>query len=163
MDAFSSAPRDHPTDPFSRLFYLVEKLRKRLSDPSGTTSDEVRGTLEEVEDILWDLERRFSELERSINALASLRLTEKQRRILRWLGENKEREIVYTRLVDLISREFRMPKSTARWNLRILREAALLEAGDRRNKGLPVRLTEAGRIALLDLSNAEDVIRALDQ
>jgi antitoxin (DNA-binding transcriptional repressor) of toxin-antitoxin stability system len=33
-----------------------------------------------------------------------------------------------------------------RWNLQGLREANLIRAGDRENKGVPVELTDAGRI-----------------
>ena len=38
------------------------------------------------------------------------------------------------------------PKSTVRWNLRGLRDAGLIRAGDRENKGIPVGLTELGRL-----------------
>ena len=95
-----------------------------------------------------ELGEYLEEIERSLNALTALRLTEKQRRILRLLSESRDRRLVYTQAVNVVSKEFQIPESTARWNLRILRESALLEAGDCQNKGVPIRITEAGRIAL---------------
>jgi len=139
----------------------MKEFREKISNPSDSCRLEAHKTLWEVETILRELEEKFSELERSVSALALLHLTEKQQRILNWLSENNEEEIVYTRMVNIISKEFNMPESTARWNLRILREAALLEAGDQANKGIPVKLTEAGRIAL-EMINVENLLRNMD-
>lgn len=161
MTVFSIAPRHYPVDSFSRIFRLMEEFKEKVSSPSDSSRLEAYKTLWEVETILRELEEKFSELEKSISALASLRLTEKQRRILQWLAENNEEETVYTRMVNTISREFEMPESTARWNLKILREAALLEAGDRANKGIPVKLTEAGRIAL-EVLTVENLLRNMN-
>ena len=85
-------------------------------------------------------------LERALMAAASMRLTRKQRLMLRWLVENYRGEEVYTSLIERISEDLGIPKSTVRWNLRGLREAGLIRAGDRENKGIPVRLTERGRM-----------------
>jgi DNA-binding MarR family transcriptional regulator len=161
VTVFFTAHRQYPVDSFSKVFDLMKEFRERISNSSDSSSHEADKTLWEVETILRELEERFSELERSVSALALLRLTAKQERILKWLKENNEEEIVYTRMVNVISKEFNMPESTARWNLRILREAALLEAGDRANKGIPVKLTEAGRIAL-DVISVENLLRNRD-
>lgn len=40
-----------------------------------------------------------------------------------------------------------MPLSTVRWNLKILKKAGLIIAGDKNNKGIRVRLTALGIIA----------------
>ena len=77
---------------------------------------------------------------------SSDRLTEKQRAILRWLGEKYEDKMVYTVLIERLSFELGVPKSTVRWNLRRLREAGVIRAGDKDNKGIPVGLSEMGRI-----------------
>jgi len=127
----------------------MEELKEKVSGSSTSVSrDDVRKTLMELEIAFRQIEDSFSELERSINALALMRLTEKQQSILKWLCGNSQQNTVYTRMIEAVSNEFKIPESTARWNLKILREVALLEAGDRNNKGIPVRITEAGRIAL---------------
>jgi len=127
----------------------MEELKEKVSGSSTSVSrDDVRKTIMELEIAFRRIEDSFSELERSINALALIRLTEKQQSILKWLCGNSEQNTVYTRMIEAVSKEFKIPESTARWNLKVLREVALLEAGDRNNKGIPVRLTEAGRIAL---------------
>ena len=48
--------------------------------------------------------------------------------------------------LERLSGELGIPKSTVRWNLRGLREAGLIRAGDRENKGIPVVLTEMGQL-----------------
>ncbi len=55
-------------------------------------------------------------------------------------------ETLYTTLIDKVSEELEIPKSTVRWNLKGLRDSGLIAAGDRDNKGVPVRLTETGRV-----------------
>ena len=146
---FSAAPRPKTTSSFSRAYVLVEELKEKVSDSCAFAhQEEVERALKELERALKRIEDSFSELEKSVNALTLTRLTEKQQSILKWLCRNNEKDTVYTRLVEAVSREFNIPESTARWNMKILREVALLEAGDRNNKGIPVRITEAGRIAL---------------
>jgi len=85
-------------------------------------------------------------LERVLETTASTRLTKKQRMLLRWLSEEYREEMVYTALIERISEDLDIPKSTVRWNLRGLREVGLIRAGDKENKGIPVRLTERGQI-----------------
>ena len=86
------------------------------------------------------------ELEGALYAAMSTRLTRKQRRLLRWLVEEYRDEMVYTALIDKISEDMDIPRSTVRWSLRGLRDAELITAGDRENKGMPVRLTKRGEI-----------------
>jgi len=49
-------------------------------------------------------------------------------------------------LIERLSRELGVPRSTVRWNLRGLRETGLIRAGDKENKGIPVELTYMGRV-----------------
>lgn len=144
---FSVAPRPKKDSSFSKAYALIKELEDQVSDSPASRGEQDK-TLSELRLIVGGIESSFLELERSISALAVMRLTEKQRTILKWLCYKRTQDTVYTRMVEAISEEFRMPESTARWNLKVLREVALLEAGDRNNKGIPVRLTEAGRIAL---------------
>ena len=77
---------------------------------------------------------------------ASTKLTVKQRTILQWLTTRYEEDEVYTNLIKQLSEELEIPESTVRWNLRGLREAELINAGTKDNKGVPVTLTMMGKI-----------------
>jgi len=77
---------------------------------------------------------------------ARTKLTEKQRTILNWLTTQYEDDEVYTNLIKQLSIELEIPESTVRWNLRGLREADLINAGTKDNKGVPVSLTTMGKI-----------------
>ncbi|MFQ6074617.1 MAG: hypothetical protein ACE5Z5_00585 [Candidatus Bathyarchaeia archaeon] len=89
------------------------------------------------------LAERLVVLERVSEALMSFRFSEKQFRILSFLNENEG--LLYYQLVEKFSLKRGMPASTVRWNLNKLRDAGLVVAGDRYNKGVPVRLTEVGK------------------
>ena len=78
--------------------------------------------------------------------VASTKLNEKQRIILQWITMHNIEPIVYTNLIKQLSEELGIPESTVRWNLRGLREAELINAGTKQNKGVPVSLTTMGRI-----------------
>lgn len=86
----------------------------------------------------------LKEFERDLAYIASLGLTRKQRTLLAWLAERYEGGMNYTTLITRLSEEMRIPSSTIRWNLRFLRDAGLITAGHRDNKGIPVRLTRKG-------------------
>lgn len=88
----------------------------------------------------------LKELERELASLASLGLTGKQRGLLRWLAERYEGGLNYTALIARLSEEMGIPSSTIRWNLRNLRDRGLIVAGNRENKGIPVKLTRKGRL-----------------
>jgi DNA-binding MarR family transcriptional regulator len=84
--------------------------------------------------------------EQALAAAASDSYTGKQKTLLVWLAENHDGRTVYTALIERLSGDLDIPKSTVRWNLRGLREAGLIRAGDRENKGIPVVLTEMGQL-----------------
>lgn len=89
--------------------------------------------------------KEFSLLREGIEKIASIALTKKQREILMYIA-NLEDVTVFTRLAEEISDKFEMPKSTARWNLKRLKKAGLITAGNKENKGVPVSLTYIGKI-----------------
>ena len=89
---------------------------------------------------------QLNQLEQAVITAANTKLTEKQQIILRWLMNHDENDAVYTVLIQQLSDELDIPESTVRWNLKGLREADLINAGDKYNKGVPVSLTETGRI-----------------
>jgi len=53
---------------------------------------------------------------------------------------------LYYQVVQRIASEEGIPASTVRWNLNRLRDANLIIAGDKYNKGIPLQLTDAGRL-----------------
>ncbi len=113
------------------------------------TTSSYRRIMENLETMRESLLQHYKEyytMERALMEASSDRLTEKQRAILRWLGEKYDAEMVYTVLIERLSFELGVPKSTVRWNLRGLREAGLIMAGDRENKGISVGLSEMGRV-----------------
>ncbi len=89
--------------------------------------------------------KEFSLLREGIEKIASIALTKKQREILMYIA-NLEEVTVFTRLAEEISDKFELPKSTARWNLKRLKKAGLITAGNKENKGVPVSLTYIGKI-----------------
>jgi len=89
--------------------------------------------------------KEFSLLREGVEKLASIALTKKQKEILMYIS-NLEDTTVFTRLAEEISEKFEMPKSTARWNLKRLKKAGLITAGNKENKGIPVSLTYIGKM-----------------
>ncbi|MBD3205311.1 hypothetical protein GF319_03070 [Candidatus Bathyarchaeota archaeon] len=85
-------------------------------------------------------------MEEALITSATTKLTQKQRIILKWLILQYDGSEVYTNLINKISKDLDIPESTVRWNMRGLREADLIEAGTKDNKGIPVSLTTMGRI-----------------
>lgn len=90
--------------------------------------------------------RVFVEL---LDALAKKQLSGKQLRYLSKVRENHG--LLYYQLVNKLSAEQRVPKSTVKWNLNKLRDAGMIVAGNKEAKGVPVKLTEKGEITLLIL------------
>jgi DNA-binding transcriptional ArsR family regulator len=105
----------------------------------------VMESLEAIRESLVLHSKEIYGMEQALMAAASSRLTGKQQALLRWIAGMDGEFCVYTALIDLYSDERGIPRSTVRWNLRGLREAGLIVAGDRENKGVPVALTETGQ------------------
>jgi DNA-binding transcriptional ArsR family regulator len=105
----------------------------------------VMESMEAIRDSLVLHSKEIYSMEQALMAAAAGSLTEKQQALLRWIPKREDELCVYTALIDLYSAELGIPKSTVRWNLRGLREAGLILAGDRENKGVPVALTEMGQ------------------
>ena len=152
MTVSSAEEQDfYPTPESRNLLTTTKRLRREISSlgMSGIDIVSYHRLLKNVDALEESLDVHFKELyalERALMAAASMRLTKKQRMLLRWLAEDYGEETVYTTLIERVSGELNIPKSTVRWNLRGLREAGLIMAGDKENKGIPVRLTEKGRI-----------------
>lgn len=126
---------------------ITRDLRSLWRDASNPKPyDAMLKNLHILEESLRAQVEVLKEFERDLASLASLGLTEKQRALLTWLAERYEGGMNYTTLITKLSEEMRIPSSTIRWNLRILRDAGLIIAGHRENKGIPVKLTRKGRL-----------------
>ena len=102
--------------------------------------------VDSLEQSIYLHSRQLDQLEQALMTAASTKLTEKQRTILHWLTTRYEEDEVYTNLIKQLSEDLEIPESTVRWNLRGLREADLINAGTKDNKGIPVSLTMMGKI-----------------
>jgi DNA-binding MarR family transcriptional regulator len=103
-----------------------------------------------VDDLEESLRRHYLEwdaLNQMLQTASERKLTDKQRAMLQIISEADGSQL-YTTLIDRLSVEMGIPQSTVRWNLKGLRDVGLIQAGDRDNKGIPVRLTEKGRIMM---------------
>jgi len=68
---------------------------------------------------------------------------------LKYLVKVKENNgLLFYQLVNKLSVELQVPKSTVRWNLSRLRDSGMVIAGNKDAKGVPIKLTEKGEIAL---------------
>jgi DNA-binding MarR family transcriptional regulator len=136
---------------FSNIIESLTQLKIEVARFRYQTRDEVYHNklfkkIDTLEESIYSHFKELSNIEQLFMMAASAKLTKKQIVILRWLVEHHQEKTVYTVLIQEISRELEIPKSTVRWNLKGLRDADLIKAGDKNNKGIPVALTPMGRI-----------------
>jgi DNA-binding MarR family transcriptional regulator len=146
----SSRPEQaYPTPDPREIIRSIRTLKREVSRIGESSTGAEYSRLERRIDALEESVRhhisQLDQLERALMTAASTRLTGKQRTILGWLVTHSERP-VYTVLIQQLSDELAIPESTVRWNLKGLREAELIRAGTKDNKGVPVSLTAMGRI-----------------
>jgi len=101
--------------------------------------------IDDLEESMKLHHKEIDNMTQTIQTLSIKKLTSKQRAILRFIS-NIRGDLLYTNIIDYLSNEMKLPKSTVRWNMKGLRDTGLIQAGDQDNKGVPVRLTEIGRI-----------------
>jgi DNA-binding transcriptional ArsR family regulator len=89
---------------------------------------------------------KIQSLEELVKTLLNNRLTKKQLKLLSGIMDKEG--LLYYQLIEILSREFSMPMSTVKWNLSRLRELKIIIAGDKNNKGIPVRITLKGKMLL---------------
>lgn len=148
----SSGPRadTYPTPEYREILENIQDLKREVAVFGQTNPGIQHNRLLKRCDALEESVRRhlsqLSRLEQALITAASTRLTEKQCTILRWLTHQYREKAVYTVLIQRLSEELGIPESTVRWNLKGLREADLINAGTKDNKGVPVSLTDMGRI-----------------
>ncbi len=151
MNVSSSAKAGfYPTPESTNVIQTLKELKRELSRFGKTNPDRIGynrlvKNVDSLEESLKEHYRELYAIEGALEAASERRLTEKQRMMLRIVAEVKG-DTLYTTLIERVSAELGIPKSTVRWNLKGLRDAGLIAAGDRENKGVPVRLTESGRV-----------------
>ncbi|MCX6649382.1 MAG: helix-turn-helix domain-containing protein [Candidatus Bathyarchaeota archaeon] len=151
MNVSSSAKAGfYPTPESKNLVQSLNELKRELSRFGKTNPDRIGynrlvKNVDSLEESLKEHYRELYAMEGALEAASARRLTEKQRMMLRIVA-GVQGETLYTTLIDRVSEELSIPRSTVRWNLKGLRDAGLIAAGDRDNKGVPVRLTETGRV-----------------
>lgn len=65
------------------------------------------------------------------------------------MNEIKNKEgLLYYQLIEILSKEFSIPMSTIKWNLNKLREFGIIIAGNKNNKGVPVKIILKGKVLL---------------
>lgn len=89
----------------------------------------------------------FSEILTVFIKLAETRLSKKQKQLLLLAHKLLQHEkMTLNSLIEKISKELKMPPSTVKWNVNVLRKAGLLQGGNENNKGLPACLTPGGKL-----------------
>ena len=148
----SSGPRTdtYQTPEYTEIFENIQTLKVEVTvfgqTNPGIQHNKLLKRCDALEDSVRRHIRKLGHLEQAFTTAASTKLTEKQRTILHWLTHQYNETAVYTALIQRLSDELGIPESTVRWNLKGLREADLINAGTKDNKGVPVTLTEKGRI-----------------
>ncbi len=142
--------QNDPTPEFSEILSNIEYIKAEVAEfgqeTDRITINKLVKRVDALEQSIYAHSRQLNQLEQALMTAASTRLTGKQRTILNWLTMNHIEDTVYTNLIKQLSGELSIPESTVRWNLRGLREADLINAGTKENKGIPVSLTTMGRI-----------------
>jgi DNA-binding MarR family transcriptional regulator len=149
----------YPTPESKNLIQSLKDLKRELSRFGKTNPDRIGynrlvKNVDSLEESLKEHYRDLYAMEGALETASARRLTKKQRMMLRIVAE-VQGETLYTTLIDRVSDELEIPKSTVRWNLKGLRDSGLIAAGDRDNKGIPVRLTETGRVIVSLVSSAD--------
>ena len=143
--------QNYPTPEFKNILENIQNIKREVNEFGQTTNDAIAVNklikrVDALEQSIYRHSRQLTQLEQALMTAASTKLTEKQRTILQWLTTQYAEDEVYTNLIKQLSDELEIPESTVRWNLRGLREAELINAGTKENKGVPVSLTMMGRI-----------------
>ena len=140
----------NPTPEFSDILTNLQTIKREVAgfgqDTDQITINRLMKRVDALEQCIHAHGNQLNQLEQALMTAASTRLTGKQRTILHWLTANHIEDTVYTNLIKQLSGELSIPESTVRWNLRGLRDADLINAGTKENKGVPVSLTAMGRI-----------------
>jgi len=158
----SSEPRkelDSHNPELRKILKNIESIKRDITDfrqtKIRTDYNKILKRFDQLEQSILIHSKQLDKMEKALITSTTTKLTEKQRIILKWLIMQYDGSEVYTNIIDKISKDLKIPESTVRWNMRGLREADLIEAGTKDNKGIPVSLTTTGRM-MADYSKAMD-------
>jgi DNA-binding MarR family transcriptional regulator len=140
----------YQTPEFKNILQSFNELKRELSrlgrdNPNRIAYNRVLKNVDSLEESIKNHNHELHALQRTLESTSARGLTEKQRLMLQIIAD-VEGEAIYTVLIDRLSDDLRVPRSTVRWNMKGLREAGLINAGDRETKGIPVSLTDTGRM-----------------
>lgn len=141
----------YPTPEFRNILSTLTTIKQEVTkfgktNPENISYNRLIKQVDALEEHIKNHYQQLNNIDQLLTSAASAKLTHKQRTILRWLTTNYTQQTVYTALIQQLSNELGIPKSTVRWNLKGLREAELIKAGTKENKGIPVTLTNMGRL-----------------
>jgi DNA-binding transcriptional ArsR family regulator len=158
----SSEPRkevDSHNPELRKILKNIENIKRDITDfrqtETRTDYNKILKRFDQLEQSILKHSKQLDKMQKALITSTTTKLTEKQRIILKWLIMQYDGSEVYTNIIDKISKDLKIPESTVRWNMRGLREADLIEAGTKDNKGIPVSLTTTGRM-MADYSKAMD-------
>jgi len=109
--------------------------------------------IEFVREALENASQKISALEEALETLTKKRLNRKQLELLLKIKQNEG--LLYYQLINKLSQKQGLPESTVRWNLNKLRDAEMIITGDKNIKGVPVKLTEKGKIVTSAFKNGK--------
>ena len=149
----------YPTPEFKNIIQSLHDLKREVSRLGRNNTDRIafNRVLKNVDSLEESIKNHYHELnalQRTLESTSVKGLTEKQRLMLQMIAE-VEGETIYTVLIDRLSEDLSVPRSTVRWNMKGLREAGLIHAGDKETKGIPVSLTDTGRMMAGVLSHSD--------
>ena len=151
MSVTSSLKADfYITPEFRNFIESLNDLKAEIrrfgkTNTNAISYNRLRKNVDDLEESLRLHYMEWDAMNQMLQTASERKLTDKQRAMLQFISEANSSQL-YTTLIDRLSVEMGIPQSTVRWNLKGLRDAGLIQAGDRDNKGIPVRLTEKGRI-----------------
>jgi len=130
----------------------VQEIKSSRRGITGSSSDNVT----ENEQLPTSCETVCRILLELVDLMIKKRLSIKQ---LKYLAKVKENDgLLFYQLVNKLSNELHLPKSTVKWNLSRLRESGMIVAGSKSVKGVPVRLTEKWKITLLIMERGSGLL-----
>ena len=148
-----SRKNDSPTlNGVNKTFYL-NRFAPLMDEKNRAPQENTENILELLREVLENASQRILVLEEALEILTKKRLNMKQFELLSKIKQDEG--LLYYQLINKLSQRQGLPESTVRWNLNKLRDAGMVVTGDKNIKGVPVRLTEKGKIVASAFKNGK--------